>query len=365
MLTRRWISRTAVVSALALLVVVAIEAWGRYNWHAMPVQWQIIRLAVGYPFIVVPDPELGFTMPPNQREVIRTRDSTFVSETDAKGYPNRNPWPDNPSVVFLGDSFITGGGVGLDANFVAHLQRMFPDRSWLNLGLAGAGPERQARIYSRFGSQWRPDLVVSCIVASFDFENDAHFVSWLRDGHGSDYNAYRLVLARADRNRGLLQRFLDNSLVLDRTIEPILRKIGRSPPVEKRYRFPDGSETLFERHALAFATAAVSDDDPRLSTMLESLMRLRTLVEQSGARFLVMLIPTKEELFALEPERTEQNLASRLKERLAGSAAVLDLSSAVRRGGTAQSPYFTWDAHLNAYGNRIVAEEFAAWFTQR
>jgi hypothetical protein len=331
----------------------------------MPVQWQIIRLAVGYPFIIVRDPELGFTMPPNQREVISTRDSTFVSETDSKGYPNRDPWPANPSVVFLGDSFITGGGVGLDANFVAHLQRTFPHRSWLNLGLAGAGPERQARIYNRYATHWRPELVVSCVVASFDFENDAHYVSWLRDGQGSDYNEYRLVLARADRNRGLLQRFLDNSLVLDRTLEPILQKTGYSLPIEKRYRFPDGSQTLFERHALAFATGVVTADDPRLSTMFDSLMRLQALVEQRGARFLVVLIPTKEELFAVEPAKTEHNLASRLKARLAGSLPVLDLYSAVRTGGSEKSPYFVWDAHLNAHGNRIVAEEFAAWFTQR
>ena len=366
MLTRRIAVRAGAWAALILLVLGGIELAGRRYRQLMPVQWQIIRFAVDYPFTVVPDAELGFSMPPNQREEIRTPDYTFLFETDAKGYPNREPWPSDPSVVFLGDSLIVGQGVGWEGSFVGQLDRMLPDQSVLNLGLPGAGPERQARIYSRFGGEWHPDVVVSCLFLASDFENDGHFLSWLRDGRNSDYNTFRLRLARAERDRGLFQRFLDNSLVLDRVIQPIARRIAGKEDLEDRHRFADGTEILFERHALEFAAATTATEDPRLDTFMGAIERLRALVEQSGARLLVMLIPSKEELFAVPASSTRLNLASRLRQRLAAtSLPVLDLYPALRQRGATQSPYFPLDAHLNAHGNRIVAEEFAAWFEQR
>jgi hypothetical protein len=358
------------VRAVQILIVLGglvggIEAAGRRHPWLMPAwHWQVEQFGVRFccdPYRLLPDPELGFSMSPNQREVIRTPDYSFLIETDARGYPNRDPWPEDPTLVFLGDSMILGTGVGLDRSFTGLLARKLPDQSIVNLGLAATGPERQARVYRRFSGGWAPDLVVSCLFLATDFQNDFHFLSWLRDGQGSDYNTYRMQQARAHR-KGVLQRIVEKSLTLDFAIQAMLRLIEGRDYVEKRYRFADGSEILFDRRALEFATTAASPDDPRLDTFVRSLARLQSVVERRGSKLAVMLIPSKEELFGAKVARTRLNLASRLKARLAEmSLPVLDLYPALQQR-TARAPYFPRDLHLNAAGHRIVAEEFAAWF---
>lgn len=366
MLTRRRIAKASAWTALTLFVLGEIEAEGRRHPWLMPAQWQVVQFAVDYPFSPLRDAELGFSMPPNKREVVRTADFTFLFETDSNGYPNRDPWPSDPTVVFLGDSLITGQGVGRDGSFTGLLAGMLPDQSLLNLGLAGAGPERQARIYRRFGAAWHPDVVVSCLFLASDFDNDVHFLSWLREGQGTDYDTYRLGMARAAHRRGVFRRVLDNSLVLDRAVRVMLPWIRGGDSLERSFRFADGTEILFERHALEFATVATSPTDPRLDAFADSLERLRGLVEQNGARLVLMLIPSKEEVFGATASRTRLNLASQMKDRLAARRfAVLDLYPAFRRQGAAQPSYYPRDLHLNEYGNRIVAEEFAAWFSRQ
>jgi hypothetical protein len=362
--TRR-IIQVGCALVLGLLLLVAIEAAARRFPGVMPVQWQIMSFFVNYPFTVAADDELGFSMPPNQHEVIRTHDYTFLAETDSNGYPNRDPWPTNPALVFLGDSLIIGVGVGLDGSFRGLLARMRPDQSVLNLGLAGAGPERQSRIYRRFSARWRPSLVVACLFLASDFENDFQFRSWLRDGRGQDYNAFRLMLARTARDKGLLQRVLDNSWLLDSLPQVVFHPFQHEGRVENRYRFPDGTEILFERHALEFAATPAAPDDPRLQPFLQSIIKLRDLAESGDAKFLVMLIPSKEELFGVPPSAAQENLAARTKQRLATmQLAVLDLYPALEQRGARQAPFYSQDIHLNALGNRIVAEELAGWLNR-
>lgn len=362
-LRRRRVLVIGVAALLGAVIVAGLEAIGRRYPSLMPPQWQIEDLAIHYPFTVQPDPELGFIMPANQREVIRTRDYTFVAETDARGFPNRDPWADNPSLVFLGDSLIVGAGVGLDASVTGLLTRRLPDQSIVNLGLAGAGPERQARIYKRFAHSWRPVLVVSCLFLASDVENDTHFVRWMRDGQGSDYNQFRLRLAGAARDKGLLQRFLDHSWLLYSTEQVVRQWVAQGEDVPPRFRFEDGTEILFERHALEFARTPVESDDSRLAPFVAAVERLRELAARSGSQFLAVLIPSKEELYAVSAAVARQNLAGRIKQRLsAANTATLDLYPVFERAGAARAPYYSRDMHLNELGNHLVAEEFARWF---
>jgi hypothetical protein len=363
MLPRGRLVGVGAVGTLCVLIFAAVEAAGRRVQWLMPVQWQIEQFALQYPFSVLPDDELGFSMPPNQHEVIRTRDYAFLAETDFNGYPNRDPWPADPTLVFLGDSFLIGAGVGLDNSFTGLLARMLPTESIVNLGLAGAGPERQARIYRRFGGGWRPSIVVSCLFLASDIENDVHFLSWLREGRRTEYNKFRLDLAREARYRGVVQRVLDKSWLLNFG-QQVARRVTGDEHVEPRYRFADGTEILFERHAQEFATAQAAADDARIAPFLASVRQLQQIVvETSGAPLLLMLIPSKEELFGTANSATRVNLAARIKDRLILlNMPVLDLYPPIQRGGAVRTPYFSHDIHLNAFGNRIVADAFARWF---
>jgi hypothetical protein len=72
-------------------------------------QWRIRYYVNHTKSKVVPDTEVGFRVPPNQHDVIQTSDFTFVRDTDSKGFPNKDPWPERVSIVFLGDSLIVAG----------------------------------------------------------------------------------------------------------------------------------------------------------------------------------------------------------------------------------------------------------------
>jgi hypothetical protein len=339
----------------------AIEAAGRAFPAVMPGQWQIEDLAIHYPFTVVPDAELGFSMPPRQRRLIRTRDYTFLEEADAHGFPNRDPWPSDPTLVLLGDSLLLGIGVGLDESFAGRLARTRPGERVLNLGLAGAGPERQARVYTRYSRAWRPALVISTVFLASDVENDQHFLAWLQSGRRMPYNEFRLRLAGAARDRGLAQRVLDHSWLLTAVRGGVLRLARTGSVPAGRFRFDDGVEVLFERHALEFAGGEVSTDDPRIAPFLASVMHLREAVERTGARFLVMLVPSKEELHANRGAAAGRNLADRIAARLVSvGMPVLDLYPVFRDIGVGRATFFERDMHLTVYGNRVVAEALAA-----
>src|SRR4029453_11953510 len=98
-------------------------------------------------------------------------------------------------IVVLGDSLLGGAGVGIDGQFPTLVGPALPIKGILNLGLAGAGPNRQLRGFRKFGASFRPRLVVSCFYLAADLDGQLVFDSWLRDGAKGDYNKYRL-----DRN---------------------------------------------------------------------------------------------------------------------------------------------------------------------
>ena len=358
---RASVLRTAILAAAGVLGgLAAIEAGGRVFPAVMPEQWQIEDLAIHYPFTVVPDADLGFSMPPRQRQIIRTRDYAFLEETDSQGFPNREPWPSDPTLMLLGDSLLLGIGVGFDESVAGRLARKRPDDRVLNLALAGAGPERQARVYHRYSRARRPSLVISTVFLASDVENDQHFLAWQQSGRQMPYNEFRLRLAGAARDRGLAQRVFDHSWLLTAGAR-LLRLSGAGGAPSARFRFDDGVEVLFERHALEFARRDVSTDDPRIAIFLASVERLRESVERTGARFLVMLVPSKEELYADRGAAVDRSLADRIAARLVSQGMpLLDLYPVFRELGAARATFFERDMHLTAHGNRVVAEALAA-----
>ena len=133
----------------------------------------------------------------------------------------------------------------------------------------------------------------------------------------------------------------------------------------ERYRFPDGSELLFNKKAIEFAMAKAAPNDEAIENLMATLEKMRKVVVQGGSSLSVVLVPSKEELFAVPPAATGANLVARARERLQKAGfLVLDLYPAVRQAGVTRSPFFRIDGHLNDYGHRIVADAFVSWFRQ-
>jgi hypothetical protein len=198
-----------------------------------------------------------------------------------------------------------------------------------------------------------------------DIDNDRHFLTWVRQGKTGDYNELRLRLAResTDPRASTLAGTAEKSwlYVLGRNL--VCGWLPNGSCLPERHRFPDGSEILFSRRAIATMIDEVPPNDERIEQLLASFESMRTVVVQGGGTLSVVLIPSAEEVFGVPDSVWPTPLVSRLMARLQTAGfSVLDLRPAIRSAGETRSPYFRLDHHFNEYGNRVVAEAFASWF---
>ena len=335
----------------------------RRNPSWLSVAWQLQLHERTRRHLIVADEEVGFVLQPNQHMAVRNRDYDYLKETDSNGFPNREPWPEQADIVFLGDSLITGEGVGIEAQFTTLIDQQLPEHRVVNLGIPGAGPERQYRTYRRFGESLGASWVVACWYIVSDFDNDTHFHSWVDDPAGMDYNRFRLSYSRRlnPQSRFHPSRVFKRSALLDLGREMVLGWDDRAGGSHYRRIFPDGSEMLFDTRKFPWVTAPLSPTDRRLQRAFDSLDRLRQVAQAQAASVLLVLIPSKEELFG--PVPVADNALARVRQHLqAHPMPVLDVYAALRESATSQPPFFSRDSHLNHLGNRIVADQFLAWW---
>lgn len=343
------------------MCTIALELALRRFPQLMSANWQlrVVEPQRRGAFVVNPDDELGFLY-------------VVSADGDRLGFQNAEPWPEQASILLLGDSLLSGAGLGNNASFPRLIARALPKEPVMNLGLAGAGIERQLRIYRRYGRRLRSRLVVAALFLASDFENDAAFRQWHREGRPGPYDHYRNVFGARQRGeepyadsltlikRLQLGRLLQKSRVYVRSRE-LVQNLSRR--YEQTHRLADGTELLFEVFTVDYFAAPAARDDARIEALLAGLEQLRTMTTEDGAELLVMFIPSKEELFAVPPSIADGNIVARARERLReANFAVLDLYPAVRDAAQRQSPYFARDMHLNEFGNRVVADEFLSWY---
>ena len=360
-----YIAGLVVVMVLSLL---GTEFALRQTPDLLPVQWQIKLHENSRKHHVIPDETIGFLLQPQQHEHLTNADYDYVKETDAHGFPNREPWPETVDIVFLGDSLITGEGVGIERQFTTLVSRMLSNRPVLNLGVPGAGPERQLEIYRRFGSGLHPRLIVTCWYLISDLMNDTHFRAWRRDSLGLDYNRFRYSYSRRNDLRSSYHpmRVLQRSVLFGKIDEWMRDGFGNSSVNSQRWQFDDGSDVLLDRAKINLATTAATTDDLRIERTMASLAGLQKLAESQHAELLVMLIPSKEELYGLPPENISHSIIAQVRERLTTQpVTVLDLYRALRQAGIRRTMFYRRDSHLNDDGNRLVAETFVSWWREK
>lgn len=308
-----------------------------------------------------PDPDVGFLEPPHLRMWVTSEDFEFLQETDAYGFFNHEPWPDTVDIVFLGDSLLGGNGVDIEHQFSTLVDQAFPDNTILNLGVAGAAPNRQLQLYRKFAAPFRPRLVISGIYLAADLENEPHFDTWVKNGKKGDYNQFRLALGDQRHPKSFWTRVQRRCYLCGKVTELVLRWNG----VPDAFIFPTGQAVFLDIDKLRFLSHELSPSDQRVMLILSSLRGIQALAQSQGARFAVVLIPSKEEIYGApfmpEVMKPVEVLQQRLQEE---GFPVLSLYDVVRDRGQDQPAFFPSDIHLNAYGNRIVAERLVDWLRE-
>jgi lysophospholipase L1-like esterase len=325
--------------------------------------------------IPVADNNLGQRMPPNR------------PDHDARGFRNRAA-PASADIVAIGDSQTWGVNVERDDAWPQDLEKI-SHHTVYNMSLGGYGPV-QYLVLSEEAFELSPKVVIVAVYLGNDLF-DAYSLAYKNDlyaGLRSPQSAelaldtvspkvdelYKEILA-ADSIRGRAKFFVSHSAILRFLMIPASEywyasAWARSHPDRYAVYNKAGVKTVL---TTGYRFSAVDLDEPRILEGLRiterSLARIHESMNNHSVKLLVVLIPTKESVFApsagpnLDPTYEKLlHMEGRARQQLVDFCAgngieVLDplpaLSQAVASG--AQIYPQDTDGHPNAAGYNVLA----------
>ena len=333
----------------------------------------------------VHDGELGFLEKPLREENIVTIDYSYTRKTDRFGFANSGTWPEKADIVFLGDSLLSGVGVGINGQITTLVSDQLPDTAVVNLALPGSSPQHLLRIYRRFGATLHPKVVIACLYVASDVDNAKHFDVWNKAGRQWAYEDFRArhyleALAELtggvtppsknsaddskDEERSGLRKYVQtavNASALGKELLYLLEPVRKG--VIHDVSWPDGSRVFLYHRFQNRLRKGIGVEYPSISDIFFGpLDELRRDVESDGAKFVVALIPSKEEIFVHPDDTASQRLVDEVRLHLDDlGMEVLDLYPAIRKLAQTTAPYYPHDIHFNKAGNEAVAAAIADW----
>ena len=318
-------------------------------------------------------PYIGHLHKPNNTLILAGRDFRTAAHTDGHGFRNAWPWPEKAEIVAVGDSLTFGYGVEDDQAWPALVAKELPHNSLINLGLIGGGPQQYLRVYETFGIRLYPKVVLIGFFARNDFWDAAMFHRWLESGAGTNYLVWRdfgqpestslsLEQPIGDFLSSLLWRchLLASESHLYNLLRYAPRHLERQTFSERRtFEAPDGTRIELSLEGLKSATEAARSSGYRpFDIAVEALQRLHSIAKADGTNVIVILQPSKEEVYlpllgepAPDPARY---LRVRLREL---GIPYLDLLPGFRsRAKKGEVLFFEIDGHPNRRGYALIAE---------
>jgi hypothetical protein len=303
------------------------------------------------------DPDVGFLYPANVAARVAQTSVEFGFRMDSHGFRNPGPWPERADVVAVGDSWVFSYGVDDEEAWPRLVERSLPGIRVINLGLSGFGPEQYTRVYQRFGVPLRPKVLLYGLFPGNDLIDTGDFARWLEAGSPGNYNTWRT----ADRMHGL------NLPLIGRSYVALL--VGESWK-NRHARFGSRTVTWQDGRRLRLAGDLYGRDaehahpgDPEFDGALAALERARALAAAQGTRVLVLLFPTKEEVYLpLLGDSVPKPLAPFAAELERRGVEYLDFTGAFAAQARAgRSIYFEVDPHPNREGYRLIADSVTAY----
>ncbi|HKA22826.1 MAG TPA: hypothetical protein VKN18_31435 [Blastocatellia bacterium] len=322
----------------------------------------------------VAHPYIGYLGGPNKTFIIAGRDFRAANHTDGYGFRNAWPWPEKAEIVAVGDSVTFGYGVEDDQAWPALVAKALPHNRLINLGLIGAGTQQYLRLYETFGTRLHPKLLLVGFLVRNDFWDADMFDGWLKSGaQGNfmvwrDYGRPRSTSLSLDQPIGNLVRSLlwrghvlaskSHFYNLLMYVQRYLRGYGTSKP--RIFRAPDGTQLQLDLGGFTSQTGIGQPGNRAFDISVEALQRLHSISRANGTKILVVLQPSKEEVYL--PLMGETNVDADpgrpLRVKL-GELGIpyLDLLPDFRtRAAKGEVLFFEVDGHPNPRGYALIAE---------
>jgi Tol biopolymer transport system component/lysophospholipase L1-like esterase len=247
--------------------------------------------------------------------------------------------------LFIGDSFTQGAQVEFEELYTTLLYGEHPDKIVVNAGISGAGIAEEYNYYRKKGWRLGAGTVFLQLCSFNDFMNVRPTQKTLTD-HLMHYSAFIRFLLQGLKYQN------PEELPLGRWAEPF------SPTASSNRDY-----NIFFK-----------EDSPAKMKDLQEFDRYLRLfageVRKRGARLVVFLIPTKEQVrldwfeevireFKIRPDELDMRRPNRFLKELAGRYGIdyvdmLDPFLSVQ-GDT----FYQYDEHLTAQGHRLIAKELS------
>jgi hypothetical protein len=208
------------------------------------------------------------------------------------------------------------------------------------------------RSLETFGLDLHPKLVIFGIFAGNDVVGAENFESWLANGSPGNYDVWRFFEGRPpSRSRDLLG---DSQLLL--FLKSVQKTMGQAYSSET-LEIPNRGKLQLVPAIHRRAQAMNQPQDPAFRKVIESAVSARNLTVANGGEFLVMLFPTKEEIYLPLAGVAYPSLTRPLRDALEEQdIRCIDLSERFHESAAQNEKlYFPIDGHPNKAGNRIIA----------
>lgn len=354
------------------------------------------------------DPLLGWRKRTNARATYKRREYTVEVSTNSRGLRDRERSYEAAPGVFrvlaVGDSFVEAYAVPLEATATQILEKALAKEGCavevINGGTQGYSTDQEYLFYRTEGVRYSPQ-----VVALFFYYNDVlyngrdlHFGTpkprfALRNGAliqpggptpepaPTPTPAPRAVTPRAKSPWRFVEHPLERSALVAWARERLrlgaprahnaLARLGLWPPIEAVQPAPE--LRVYKRKA----PPEIQEAWRLTERLLEALARES---EARGSRFVVVYVPARMEIregdweltrlrYQMDDERWDRRLVATRLRQIGGAAGfpVLDLteSLAAEDRGVLGGPYYRYDLHWNALGQRIAAREVEGFLRAR
>ena len=363
---RSFMSNTLLLLGVILISILAVEGVLRLFPSLLPAavrrEYQLNdpgKMGVSHPYI-------GHLHTPNNALVIPNPDFATVHHTDGHGFRNAWPWPQPADIVTLGDSLTFGYGVEDADTWPAIIDRTLPHLRVVNLGLIGASPEQYVRVYETFGTPLEPKMVIVGMYPDNDFWDAKLFATWWEAKVGGSYMVWRNLGRLKPTDKGLkrlrkqTQTFLkQHSLLYNLGEHARNRYRGRNSAEPKSLRLADGAQMHLWPSQFASRTTGAAPDQPAFQFVIQALTRLQAHTAQQGVRLIVVIQPSKEQLYAPLLGETIPDPNPHLIEALTQLGIdYLDLTPTFQEKiKSGETLFFQIDNHPNRQGYALIAQE--------
>lgn len=278
----------------------------------------------------------------------------------AVGYRDTRP-KQPPFALVLGDSF--GFGVGVDqAETWSERLEQKTGLPFVNLSQVGASSLQEARIYAKYGRRLQTKVVFWMFFQN-DFKDNLRFAAWLEP----EANITQAVRLPSHPCSGWVHRGLKRFSIAYELVIYWQRLCDYSAiPPTPVYRDANLNLTFCLDHDICdldVQARMLADGWPFTRT---ALLQTKALVEQSGARLVIMIVPSKEQVYwtqfqqvaSVPPGYDIDQIVRPVREFCLQEALdCIDLTEPFReQARLGRQLYFPVDIHWNVDGHKLVAD---------